>query len=144
MKYKILLLSIASACVLSCKNDKEQNARQDQINQQDTIMNSVPAIVNSNIQQDTLQNAGPIEIFPNDSLLYGKMIAPGTYHDGEAVIKTAGKWQGLFKGRTGFYIADTDLQIKRVKDIVLDEGNEKTGWEIQPINKDSVLYCFLI
>jgi hypothetical protein len=67
------------------------------------------------------------------------MIAPGTYHDGEAVIKTAGKWQGLFKGRTGFYIADTDLQIKRVKDIVLDEGNEKTGWEVKPINKDSCI-----
>ena len=139
MKYKILLLSIASACVLSCKNDTKPTSLLHQAIQQDSVKVSGTGGLNSKIQQDTLQNAGPIEIFPNDSLLYGKMIAPGTYHDGEAVIKTAGKWQGLFKGRTGFYIADTDLQIKRVKDIVLDEGNEKTGWEVKPINKDSCI-----
>src|SRR5690606_29970484 len=38
----------------------------------------------------------------------------------------------------GFYLQETKLKTKRVYDQIVDENeNEKTGWEVQTINKDT-------
>jgi hypothetical protein len=77
--------------------------------------------------------------FPIDSSFSTKVLTVGTFHDDE-VWEGADKqkWFGLFHNKNGFYISETKLTIKRVFDEIVDENeNERTGWEIQTVNKDT-------
>lgn len=69
-----------------------------------------------------------------------RLLNLGTYH-GEEVWEGAEKenWWGLFKGTSGFYLAETKLKTKRVLDEIVDASNEKTGWKVSPLNKDSCI-----
>jgi len=71
-------------------------------------------------------------IFPSDSLFPGTILTTGTFHEDEVwpgVEKE--NWYGLFKGKNGFYLQQTEIKTERIYDPILD-GNEgeKTGWEV--------------
>jgi len=79
--------------------------------------------------------------FPLDSLFSSNVLTVGTFH-GDEVMDNASqlKWIGLFKGNTGYYLKQTAIKTKHVYDPVLDENeDEKTGWEVQTLIKDSCL-----
>jgi hypothetical protein len=70
---------------------------------------------------------------------YAKLLTTGSFHNNE-VLENADKeeWFGLFKNMSGFYLAKTKVQIERITDITIDTNeNDKTGWEVQTINKDT-------
>jgi len=98
--------------------------------------------------QDTVQHANQIErdtivydslIFPNENYMT-KVLTIGVFH-GDEVSENSDKkdWFGLFLSKQENYIARTKIKMKRVYDPVLDEENEKTGWEISTYNKDSCI-----
>jgi hypothetical protein len=77
--------------------------------------------------------------FPVDNTLTTKVLTVGTFHDNEVWDNADQRiWFGLFQGKEGFYLAETKLRITRVNDAVVDENeNDKTGWEIRTVNKDT-------
>jgi hypothetical protein len=78
--------------------------------------------------------------FPYDSFLTTKVLGVGTFHSDEVWNNVEKEnWFGLFQNSTGFYIAATKLKTKRVNDILDENVNVKTGWEIKTTNKDSCL-----
>lgn len=77
--------------------------------------------------------------FPIDSTFTTQVLTVGTFH-GDEVWENADKlkWFGLFQNKEGFYVAETKLKTKRVNDGIVDENeNEKTGWDVQTVNKDT-------
>lgn len=49
------------------------------------------------------------------------------------------KWIGLFNGPNGYYLKETKIRASHVNDPVLDEENQKTGWELTVASKDTNL-----
>lgn len=77
--------------------------------------------------------------FPVDSNYATKVLTVGNFH-GDEVWENANqlKWFGLFNGQNGYYLKQTTIKTRKVNDPVLDENeNEKTGWEVQSLNKDT-------
>ncbi len=76
--------------------------------------------------------------FPVDSTFTTKVLTVGTFHSDE-VWNDADKekWFGLFQGKTGFYLAETKLKTERINDVVVDAVDQKTGWKVQTVNKDT-------
>lgn len=111
--------------------------------------------VTENVSADTSASVSPQEIETDkDTILYDTIVIPdrneslytvkvlptGTFHGDEVWTGAdAEKWMGLFKGNDGFYIAKTDIGTRRVHDVVLDDANEKTGWEITATVKDTAI-----
>lgn len=75
---------------------------------------------------------------PQNSALHINVLTTGVFHSFE-INENADKqnWIGLFKNKTKFYLAETKMIAKRVNDGVLDAENEKTGWKVETINKDT-------
>lgn len=69
-----------------------------------------------------------------------KILTTGQFHEDE-VWKNAknGKWYGIFENKSGFYLNETRLKIRKVKDQIGDEGNKKTAWEVKTNNADKSL-----
>jgi hypothetical protein len=70
-----------------------------------------------------------------------KLLTTGTFHNNE-VLENADKeeWFGLFKNKSDFYLTKTKLIISRVHDDLMDtNASEKTGWDVQTVNKDTSL-----
>lgn len=78
--------------------------------------------------------------FPTDSQLSLKVLREGEFHHDE-VWEDAGKmaWMGLFRGDAGYYLSATQIRTKRVNDAILDNENEKTGWQVTAQHEDSCL-----
>lgn len=135
MKQKILALTFAVFSLTACNNLNRQNNLVKETSTVDTLGR---AIEGSNVNDiDTVSY--DYSYFPIDSLFTTKVLTVGTFHDDE-VWESADKekWFGLFKSNTGFYLQETKLKTKRVYDQIVDENeNEKTGWEVQTINKDT-------
>lgn len=76
--------------------------------------------------------------FPVDSTFTTKVLTVGTFHSDEVWDGAdREKWFGLFRGKTGFYIAETKIKTERINDDILDKAGEKTGWKVQTVNKDT-------
>lgn len=135
MKQKILALTFAVFSLTACNNLNKQN---NLVKETSTVDTLASAIKDSNVNDiDTVSY--DYSYFPIDSLFTTKVLTVGTFHDDE-VWESADKekWFGLFKSNTGFYLQETKLKTKRVYDQIVDENeNEKTGWEVQTINKDT-------
>jgi len=135
LKQKILALTFAVFGLTACNNSSRQN---NLLNKTSTVDTLSSAIEGSNvIEIDTVSY--DYSYFPIDSLFTTKVLTVGTFHDDE-VWESADKekWFGLFKSNKGFYLQETKLKTKRVYDQIVDENeNEKTGWEVQTINKDT-------
>jgi hypothetical protein len=76
--------------------------------------------------------------FPVDSTFTTKVLTVGTFHSDEVWDGAdREKWFGLFRGKTGYYIAETKIKTERINDDILDKAGEKTGWKVQTVNKDT-------
>lgn len=67
--------------------------------------------------------------YPLEHSFTNKVLTIGVFHQDE-VWKNAenGKWVGIFKNKTAYYLAETKLEISRVNDPILDENeHDKTG-----------------
>jgi len=135
VKQKILALTFAVLGLTACNNSSQQNNPANKTSTVDTLTNVV-AVTNTS-DNDTITY--DYSSFPIDSTFSIKVLTVGTFH-GDEVWENADKekWFGLFQGKTGFYLAETKLKTKRVNDQIVDENeNENTGWEVQTINKDT-------
>jgi hypothetical protein len=76
--------------------------------------------------------------FPVDSTFTTKVLTVGTFHSDEVWDGAdREKWFGLFRGKTGYYIAETKIKTQRINDDILDKAGEKTGWKVQTVKKDT-------
>lgn len=134
-RHIILAWTLAVFGLIACNNSNQQNNLVNETSTIDTLTNVAP--VSNDIYNDTISY--DYSYFPIDSLFETKVLTNGTFH-GDEVWNNADKlnWFGLFKGMTGFYIAETKLITKRVNDPILDANeNDKTGWEVHTLNKDT-------
>jgi hypothetical protein len=130
-KQTILSLTLAVYGLTACNNSSRQDIPENQTAPVNTISPKTVA-GNDSIVYD-------YSSFPVDSTFTTKVLTTGTFH-GDEVWDNADQlnWLGLFKNKTGFYIAETKLKTKRVNDAIVDENeNDKTGWEVQTVNKDT-------
>lgn len=117
--------------LISCNNANKLDETENNTVSKDTIKTESKTIVEAIVYDNT--------IYPVDSLLNVKILTIGSFHNDE-VWKNASleKWFGVFVNKDDVYFAETKLKIKNVFDVVLDENeNEKTGWEIKTVNKDT-------
>ena len=80
-------------------------------------------------------------VYPVDAHLEMKILTTGTFHE-EEVWEGAERenWTGLFKGKSGYYLAPTTIQTEKVVDPVVDEDeSEKTGWQVRTSVTDSAI-----
>lgn len=131
MRQIILTIIIAVFGLTACKN----SSRQINTDNQKALVDSMDTkTVESNSKIDYDNNTYPV-----DSTFTTKVLTIGTFH-GDEIWDNAekGNWVGLFLSKTGFYLDKTKLKLKRVNDPIIDENeSDKTGWEVQTINKDS-------
>ncbi len=135
VKNKTLALTFAVLGMTACNNSSQQNNAANKTSMVDTLTNAV-AVTNTSSNDTIIYDYSS---FPVDSTFSIKVLTVGIFH-GDEVWDYADKekWFGLFQGKTGFYLAETKLITKRVNDQIVDENeNEKTGWEVQTISKDT-------
>jgi hypothetical protein len=131
----IVALTLVVLGLTACNNSSQHNNPTNKTSTVDTLTNAVAVTNTSDIDTITYDYSS----FPIDSTFSIKVLTVGTFH-GDEVWENADqeKWFGLFHGKTGFYLAETQLKTKRVNDQIVDENeNENTGWEIQTINQDT-------
>lgn len=123
--------------ITACNNSNRQHNNVNIVSAVDTLTNAVGTT--HTVDSDT--NSNKFATFPIDSCFSTKVLTVGTFH-GDEVWDNADreKWFGLFQGKAGFYLAETTLKMRRVNDPVVDEHeNQKTGWDVQTINKDTAI-----
>ncbi len=130
-KQTILTLTFVVFGLTACNNSSRQNNTVNQTVPVDTLTTKTVA------DSDTIVYDN--YSYPIDSSFTTKVLTVGTFHSDEVWDNAdKEKWFGLFKGKTGFYLEETNLKTKRVNDQIVDENeNGKTGWEVQTINKDT-------
>lgn len=136
---RIQLITFVAITFISCKKTTQQ----------------------SQVESNPLQNTdtSQIEIYQTkveslvggdkDTIIYDLVESPignyetqvlttGVFHEVE-VSQSAGnlEWYGIFLNGHRNYLAKTRIELKRVYDPILDDDNEKTGWEILTENKDT-------
>lgn len=130
-KQTILTFVYLMYVLSACNNSSKQN----------TINNQIALIEIAEIKTDTNDSTITYDYtyFPIDSTFTTRVLTTGIFHSDEVWDDTERlKWFGLFQGKTGFYLAETKLKTKRVNDQIVDENeNEKTAWEVQTISKDT-------
>jgi hypothetical protein len=72
-----------------------------------------------------------------------KILAPGEYHDGEAPKVPGIGWLALQMRDGRWQLVPTELKSERVKDLLLDEGEQKTGIKITSLHQDAIAYLRL-
>ncbi|MCG9791728.1 hypothetical protein [Flavobacterium algicola] len=134
-KQTIIALTIAVLGLTACNNSSQQHSPQSKKSVTDTLT-AVDDVIN---KSNNDSNTSDYTSFPIDSTLSVKVLTVGTFHSDEVWDNAdKEKWFGLFQGKTGYYLAETKLKTKRVIDPVVDEDeNEKTGWEVKTVNKDT-------
>lgn len=140
---QIILLSSLFACNYNNKSTSKivpETERTDTITDSTTVIH-YSAKQTANIIKEQTINWDTIKFdnlnFPDDTNLTAQILFTGNFHSDE-VCQGADKinWFGVFKNNSGYYVANTKITTARVNDIV-DEDDEKTGWEIQTLNKDT-------
>lgn len=135
IKQTILSFTIAVFGLIACNNNSKQHNTENIATTIDTLTGAATAI--NTVDDDTITY--DYSIFPIDSNFSTKVLTVGTFHS-EEVWDNADKekWFGLFRGKAGFYLAETTLKTKKVYDGFVDYNEtEKSGWEVQTINKDT-------
>lgn len=130
MKGYVLLGILLMMGLLSCNNSEKQVA--------DTTETDSLA---TTIEKITVEEPADFQEYPTDSFFISKVLTTGIFHSDE-VLEDADKmnWVGLFKNKTGYYLAATKIKTSRVHDPIVDEDKKtKTGWKVQTTNKDSAL-----
>lgn len=128
---KTLLILIFLVSLIACNNSSRKDINEVKTISIDTIH---PKVIS---QKDTI--IYDFSDFPIDSIFSTKVLTVGVFHSDEVWENAENQnWYGVFFNDKETYLAKTELKLKRVYDIVLDENeNDKTGWEIQTVIKDS-------
>lgn len=135
MKLIILICTSAVFGLMSCDNHSQQKT----VKTKNSTVDTIPSAIKNLTVTDKSSLTINFTNFPIDSLFTSKVLTTGSFHSDE-VWDNADKlkWFGLFKSKTGFYISETKLITKKVYDPIEDENeNDKSGWEVQTINKDT-------
>jgi hypothetical protein len=72
-----------------------------------------------------------------------KILAPGEYHDGEAPKVPGIGWLALQMRDGRWQLVPTEISSERVKDMLLDEGEQKTGIKITSLHEGAIAYLRL-
>jgi len=140
-KHAIITLTFAIPGLIACTGSSTQNGSEN---------TSAPVDSSYTVEKsdNDPEEEEPIEYddayFPNDSTFTAKVLTVGFFH-GDEVWESANKekWLGLFKNKTGYYIAATQIKTKRVHDAIVDEHeHEKTGWNVKTENADTSVLLF--
>ncbi|CAF1608486.1 unnamed protein product, partial [Didymodactylos carnosus] len=77
--------------------------------------------------------------FPADTIYPVRILTETVFHDDEVKNQDAGlSWVGIFKTDSSYYLAPFHINIKRVRDDIMDDKKgPKTGWEVKTGNKDT-------
>jgi hypothetical protein len=129
-------LTLAGLVFLSCTRTTDQKAV-DSI-KQDTIQTLNVGVLN-------VQDSSPDQIvydtlnFPGEN--YSVDILPtGVFHNDEVAPNSDKKvWFGLLRSNVTYRVAKTMINVTSVNDPILDEENEKSGWEVSTSSDDSCL-----
>jgi hypothetical protein len=70
-----------------------------------------------------------------------KVLTTGIFHEDEVWTPASKEnWYGLFRNKTGFFLASTGINTTRIHDVVIDEKEtDKTGWKVETKLKDTCL-----
>ncbi|MBK9191258.1 MAG: hypothetical protein IPM77_06925 [Crocinitomicaceae bacterium] len=89
------------------------------------------------ILSDTLSFAAPTEYTICDTSQTVSFLQTGTFHDAEFSPDYASKkWTGLFFGLHGYFLEPALVNFERVNDAILDDENDKTGWQVSTSNSE--------
>jgi hypothetical protein len=143
---------------ISCQDNTEHNQTQKQSETPGLSEEEVPGISNmatatvteQGQSRDTLEVSSteyPLDVI--DSMEYpypreeGKvklLQTGGTFHYEEAwkTVNTE-NWFGVFINRDSSYLAATKVKARRVRDEMVDDEGEKSGWMVSTRNKDTCM-----
>lgn len=77
-------------------------------------------------------------VYPIDSQMTVKVLTTGLFHSDEVwPTATKERWFGLFRSKGSFYVNETSLTVKRIHDVVVDEDDQETGWQVTTNNADT-------
>ena len=145
-KQTILALTFAVFGLVGCNSSSKQDVTDistktaaDTPVVVDTLATEVITVASKTTYRDTITY--DYTYFPIDSTLETKVMMVGNFH-GDEVWDNASQmnWFGLFEGANGYYIRQTKIRTTRVNDPIVDASEEeKTGWEVRAVNKDTCL-----
>ena len=126
MRKIIIIATIQVVFILSCKeNPKNKQISFTNDSTKNSELTSVPI--------DTL-------IFPTENDGIAKVIQTGNFHEDEIKKEyEKERWVGLFTKDQHYYLKETSIKIKKIKDQIVDEDNQMTGWNVSTTIKDTAL-----
>lgn len=91
-------------------------------------------VIDSNFKNFPLEDA-------NNSIDYSaSLLTTGQFHEEEVSGEDGNRsWYGLFINKEGYYLDSTSIITKKVKDLVVDDEGQITGWEVKTNNTDTSL-----
>ncbi len=130
---KNIYILLIQLLFLSCNNSSRKNIEIVRQKSEDSIENANP-----NLAYDTLTYDNTF--FPVDSLFSLKVLTPGNFHNDEAEKDDENRiWFGVFENNQTYYIAQTKIKVDKVKDAIVDNENEETGWDVTPFINDKCI-----
>ena len=131
MRFKQILIIITfSTLGMSSCNNLSQNSKNEN---KTSVTDKKPIVIQPKKNSDTIA-------LPLDSIYSVKILTVGTFHDNEVSNNDKNQqWLGLFKNKKGFYLKRTKIRTEKINDLTLDTEEEKTGWEVSTIIKDTCM-----
>jgi hypothetical protein len=129
---RLFLFPVVVFILFSCNNGSVKSSGN----------NSAPGLKTQDkvagIDNDQHTKNAAISEYPDDSVYTANILTTGIFHEDEVSKDDAQrKWFGIFKDKDGFYISNTTIKTKKVKDVVTDEDDQKTGWQVITDIKDT-------
>jgi hypothetical protein len=138
---RFLLYFVPVLVILSCKSKSTNNTADAPL-----LFDTTAAVAASVESAPPAEEEPPIEKdfvnYPADEGVFPvSILNADDYHGDEVKRKErSGKWMGLFKSDTGYYVGATTIDIYHVKDeIVDDDDNKETGWRVITEVSDTAL-----
>lgn len=126
---KLLLIVIVAVSALSCKHKPAHKRKAAPItNHIKTNLKSVKT------ETDTVR-----EEFPAEKLMSAIILTTDAFHNDEVPVHAQRMhWHGLFRNKHHrYYLAPTPIKVKQVVDEMMDNANQKTGWQVSTTNADT-------
>src|SRR5688572_16051262 len=121
----ISIFTLAVFILAACKNSDRQDKE-----------TPTDSLANNNTGKDTTAPGDP----SFDSNFSVRVLTVGTFHHDEVEANASSlDWVGLFSNKGAYYLKQTEIIATRIHDPVLDEANERTGWQVKTNNLDSCL-----
>ena len=131
MRFKQILIIITfSTLGMSSCNNLSQNSKNEN---KTSVTDKKPIVIQPKKNNDSIA-------LPLDSIYTVKILTVGIFHNNEVSNNDKNQqWLGLFKNKKGFYLKRTKIRTEKINDLTLDTEEEKTGWEVSTIIKDTCM-----